>query len=246
MANNAAAVRYQAGRFAPRIAGSGAVGADTIGKPMNQEGTAAKLAALRVIPVLRLATRASAEAAIDCLVEAGFGTVEVTLTTPGAVELIRGLRRDRNADFLVGAGTVLDLDAARACLDAGADYLVSPALVPGMAAVAIKAGRIALTGAFTPAEVLGAWRESAAVVKVFPASTGGPAHLGALHAVYPDIPLCPTGGVSPANMRDYFKAGAAMVGVGNNVIDQKALAAGDHAAVIAHARQFLELAAAPA
>ena len=210
---------------------------------MRTDKHTARLLASRVIPVLRLRSREEAQTAIDCLIEAGFNTVELTLTTPGAVELIESLRRNSKADFLVGAGTVLDLASARACLDAGADYLVSPCLVPGMAALARAAGRIALTGGFTPGEVLAAWREGAAVVKVFPASTGGPAHLAALHAVYPDIPLCPTGGVSSSNMLDFFKAGAAVVGVGNNAIDQKALAAGDRSAVIAHARGFLDLAA---
>ena len=202
-----------------------------------------KLLTSRVIPVLRLRSRKDAQTAVDCLIEAGFKTVELTLTTPGAVELIGSLCRSRQADFMVGAGTVLDLGSAQACLDAGADYLVSPCLVPGMAELANEAGRVALTGGFTPAEVLAAWREGAAVVKVFPASTGGPSHLGALHAVYPDIPLCPTGGVSSSNMLDYFKAGAAIVGIGNNVIDQKALTAGDRSRVIAHARGFLEIAA---
>ena len=203
----------------------------------------ARLLASRVIPVLRLGSRRDAESAIDCLIEAGFNTVELTLTTPGAVELIAALRRNSKPEFLVGAGTVLDLPSARVCLDAGADYLVSPCLVPGMAALASAAGRIALTGGFTPGEALAAWREGAAVVKVFPASTGGPSHLAALHAVYPEIPLCPTGGVSAANMLDFFKAGASVVGIGNNVIDQKALAAGSRSAVIAHARGFLDLAA---
>lgn len=202
-----------------------------------------QLVALRVIPVLRLASRASAEMAIDCLVEAGFRTVELTLTTPGALDLIGSLRARMDKDFLVGAGTVLDLDKARACLDAGADYLVSPCLVPGMGKLAADRGAAALAGAFTPGEVLAAWREGAAIVKVFPASSGGPAHLGALHAVFPDIPLCPTGGVSTSNMLEYFRSGAAVVGVGNNVIDQKALAEGDRGRVIEHAFGFLELAA---
>jgi len=202
-----------------------------------------KLLASRVIPVLRLDSRKLAESAIDCLVQAGFQTVEITLTTPGAIELIAQLRRNSAEDFLVGAGTVLDLRTAQACLDAGADYLVSPCLVSGMAALAKAAGRIALTGGFTPGEVLSAWRDGAAVVKVFPASTGGASHVAALHAIYPDIPLCPTGGVSSANMLDYFTAGAVIVGIGNSVIHQKALAAGDHAAVIVHARGFLDIAA---
>jgi len=207
-------------------------------------GIGQKLTGMRVIPVLRLETREAAEQAIDCLIEAGFKTVEVTLTTPNAIELIEVLRERVGADFLVGAGTVLDLDRAGACLNAGADYLVSPCLVPGMADMVKARDRAALIGGFTPGEVLAAWREGAEIVKVFPASSGGPNHLAALHAVYPEIPLCPTGGVSAGNMLDYFKAGATVVGVGNNVIDQKALAAGDRAQVIRHARGFLELAAA--
>ena len=200
-----------------------------------------KLTGMRVVPVLRLATRAAAAAAVDCLVEAGYGTVELTLTTPDALQLIAELRKRMDNAFLIGAGTVLDLDTARRCLDAGADYLVSPCLVAGMARLARDADRAALSGGFTPGEVLAAWRDGAQIVKVFPASSGGPAHLQAIHAVFPEIPLCPTGGVSATNMRDYFAAGAAIVGIGNNIIDQKALAAGDQAQVIRHARQFLEL-----
>jgi 2-dehydro-3-deoxyphosphogluconate aldolase/(4S)-4-hydroxy-2-oxoglutarate aldolase len=198
-----------------------------------------RLARMRVIPVLRLATRAAAAAGIDCLVEAGFETVEVTLTTPDAIALITELRQRMPDSFLVGAGTVLDLQTARSCLDAGADYLVSPCLVPGMARLAREAERAGLMGAFTPSEVWAAWCEGAQIVKIFPASSGGPSHLQAIHAVFPDIPLCPTGGVSAANLLDYFKAGATVVGIGNNIIDQKALAAGDRAQVIKHARGFL-------
>lgn len=200
------------------------------------------LARKQVIPVLRLATREATAAAIDCLVEAGFGTVELTLTTPGALTLLAELRKRMDGAFLVGAGTVLDLDTAKRCLDAGADYLVSPCMVSGLARLARDANRAALIGGFTPSEVLAAWREGAQIVKVFPAASGGAPHLQAIHAVFPDIPLCPTGGVSTSNMLDYFKAGAAVIGVGNNIVDQKALAAGDRAQVIRHARQFLELA----
>jgi len=209
---------------------------------MSATTIAHRLAGFRVIPVLRLATRDAAAAAVDCLVEAGFLTVELTLTTPDAIALIAEVRKRMDDSFLVGAGTVMDLDMARRCLDAGADYLVSPCLVSGMAHVARDAERAALIGGFTPGEVLAAWREGAQIVKVFPASSGGPSHLQAIHAVCPHIPLCPTGGVSATNMLDYFKAGAVLVGVGNNIIDQKALAAGDRAQVIKRARGFLELA----
>jgi 2-dehydro-3-deoxyphosphogluconate aldolase/(4S)-4-hydroxy-2-oxoglutarate aldolase len=209
---------------------------------MTAIAIAKRLTGMRVIPVLRLATRDAAAATIECLVEAEFETVELTLTTPDALTLIGELRKRMPKSFLVGAGTVLDLDTAQRCVDAGADYLVSPCLVAGMAKLATNAGCATLVGGYSPGEVLTAWREGAQVVKVFPAGTGGPAHLQSIHAVFPDIPLCPTGGVSAANMLDYFKAGAIVVGVGNNIVDQKALAAGDRAQVIRHARTFLELA----
>ncbi|HVJ23772.1 MAG TPA: bifunctional 4-hydroxy-2-oxoglutarate aldolase/2-dehydro-3-deoxy-phosphogluconate aldolase [Burkholderiales bacterium] len=184
-----------------------------------------------MIPVLRLASAQLTERAIDCLREAGFGTVEITMTTPDAIRLIR--------KFKAGAGTVLDLDTARHCIDAGAPFLVSPCLVPGLAQLAHDAGRLALIGGFTPGEILAAHREGADIVKLFPASTGGPEHLKAIHAVFPDIPLCPTGGVSLSNLSDYFAAGAKLVGVGNNIVDQQALASGERAAMIAHAKRFL-------
>lgn len=191
------------------------------------------LIAQRVVPVLRLASAELTLRAIDCLVEAGFKLVEVTMTTPDAIEIIS---KTRNA----GAGTVLALDTAQRCIAAGAQFLVSPCLVPGMAKLAHDAGRLALIGGFTPGEILAAHREGADIVKVFPASTGGAEHLRAIHAVFPDIPLCPTGGVSLENMRAYFESGAVVVGVGNNIVDQKALAAGDRARVVAHAMRFLE------
>jgi 2-dehydro-3-deoxyphosphogluconate aldolase / (4S)-4-hydroxy-2-oxoglutarate aldolase len=191
------------------------------------------LIAQRVIPVLRLASAELTERAIDCLREAGFGIIEITMTTPGALDV---LEKTKNA----GAGTVLDLDTARRCLEAGAQFLVSPCLVPGMAKLAHDAGRLALIGGFTPGEILAAHREGADIVKVFPASTGGPEHLRAIHAVFPDIPLCPTGGVSLDNMKEYFDAGAIFVGVGNDIVDPKALTAGDRARVVAHAMRFLE------
>jgi 2-dehydro-3-deoxyphosphogluconate aldolase/(4S)-4-hydroxy-2-oxoglutarate aldolase len=198
-----------------------------------------QLVAQRVVPVLRFGSAATTIRAVDCLREAGFGTVEITLTTPGAVELVAELNGSIGESAVVGAGTVTDLDAARRCIDAGAQFLVSPCVVPGLAALAHEAGRAALVGAFTPTEVLAAHREGADVVKVFPASVGGPGHLAALHAVFPHVLLCPTGGVTLENLKKYFAAGAALVGIGSNLLDQEALAAGDIARVVAGARRFL-------
>jgi 2-dehydro-3-deoxyphosphogluconate aldolase/(4S)-4-hydroxy-2-oxoglutarate aldolase len=216
---------------------------------MTSSGAAAirdRLLALRVIPVLRFGSRAEAERAIDCLLAAGYRTFEITLTMPGAVDLIAALRQRADPSLLIGAGTVLDLEQSERCIAAGAHYLVSPCLVQGLAARGHASQCAVLSGGFTPGEVLAAWRDGADIVKVFPASSGGPSHLSALRAIYPQIPLCPTGGVSIANIADYFKAGAAAVGVGNNIIDPAALQSGDSGRLVAHARRFLELAGATA
>jgi len=207
---------------------------------LSAEAMRARLLAQRVLPVLRLASAEETRFAVDCLVEAGFACIELTLTTPGAVELIAELHARVGPEMMIGAGTVLDLANAERCIAAGADFLVSPCMVPGMAARAHAAGRIALIGGYTPGEVLAASREGADIVKVFPASSGGPAHVGAIHAVFPQIALCPTGGVSVANMKDYFAAGAALVGVGNNIIDVTALRARERRGVVDHARKYLE------
>lgn len=199
----------------------------------------ARLTAQRVVPVLRLASVAETRFAVDCLVEAEFACIELTLTTPGAVELIAELHARLGPEASIGAGTVLDLASAERCIAAGADFLVAPCMVAGMVAYAHAAGRLALIGGYTPGEVLAASREGADVVKVFPAASGGPAHLAAIHAVFPGIALCPTGGISLANMQDYFAAGAAFVGVGNNIIDAAALRAGERDRVVGHARKYL-------
>ena len=205
-----------------------------------------RLLAARVIPVLRIDSVERAQTVIDSLQDAGFMTVEIALTTPGAVQLIAELRSRAASSFLVGAGTVLDGKQARRCIDAGADYLVSPCAPPGIAALAHEAGRAVLLGAFTPSEVQAALRERSDIVKLFPASSGGPSHLAALRAVFPDVVFCPTGGVNADNMAAYFRAGAAVVGIGNSIIDFEALSANDGPRMVAHAKRYLELAAASA
>lgn len=195
-----------------------------------------RLIGQRVVPVLRLPSEQLAEVALDCLADAGFEAIEIALTTPGALALVA-----RHAErLLIGAGTVLDLEHAHRCLEAGARFIVSPCVTHGVAAEAHIAGAAALIGAYTPTEILAAHREGADIVKLFPASSGGPSHLRAVRAVFPDILFCPTGGVSLENMHAYLGAGAALVGVGNEILDLRALEAGDIARVIAHARRFRE------
>lgn len=195
------------------------------------------LAAARIVPVIRTSTTAHAATVVDWLMEAGITTIEITLTTPGAIGLIHDLAA--NPALLVGAGTVPDAAAARACLDAGARFLVTPWTDPAVCAVARRAGAAMLPGAFTPTEVRAALAAGADAVKIFPASSGGPGHLKALRSVFPGVTFCPTGGVDPRNLADWFAAGAAFVGMGGKLADEALVAAGDKAAVQAAARAAL-------
>lgn len=201
---------------------------------MNIEQIRDRLVAERVVPVLRLASAELTERAVQCLLDVGFGVIEITLTIPGALRVIEKFA----SRAIIGAGTVLDAKAAQECLDAGAQFLVSPALRPAVVRTAHAAGRAALIGGFTPTEVFAAHHERADIVKVFPASSGGPSHLAALHSVFPEILLCPTGGVTLANMGQYLSAGAALVGVGNAIVPLDALERGDLDAVRAHAAAY--------
>jgi 2-dehydro-3-deoxyphosphogluconate aldolase/(4S)-4-hydroxy-2-oxoglutarate aldolase len=193
-----------------------------------------RLIAEGVVPVLRLPDGELTARAIECLLEVGFGAIEVTMTTPDAMDVIRAYAERT----LLGAGTVLDIKTAGAVMEAGARFVVSPCVIPELARVVHAAGRAALIGGYTPTEVLAAHHAGADIVKVFPASSGGPAHVAALHAVYPEIMLCPTGGVSAANMQQYFVSGAALVGVGNAIVPLKALQEGDFDAVRQHAAAY--------
>ncbi|CAP41207.1 bifunctional 4-hydroxy-2-oxoglutarate aldolase/2-dehydro-3-deoxy-phosphogluconate aldolase [Bordetella petrii] len=192
----------------------------------------ARLLADRVVPVLRYADAATAGYAAEIAVQAGCQTLELTWTIPGVTDLVRALR-DKHGDALtLGVGTVLDEAQARDALVAGADFLVAPGLVPGIAEMAHAAGALCLLGAFTPSEVLEARRAGADIVKIFPADTGGPRHLAALKSVFPDTVFCPTGGVTQQNMGEYFAAGAGLVGIGSNLYDKAAFAARDTAALV--------------
>ena len=197
-----------------------------------------RLRAARVIPVVRMSDRAHAATGISWLREAGLSVFEITMTIPGAVKLIRDLAAD--PALLIGAGTVPDAATARACLDAGARFLVSPWVDPTLAAPCRDAGALLMTGTMTPTEVRAALAAGADVVKVFPAaSAGGPAHVKSLVSVFPGVAFCPTGGVEPGNVEAYLAAGAAFVGMGGNLVDERRIAAGDRDAILAAARGVL-------
>ncbi|MDN3562808.1 bifunctional 4-hydroxy-2-oxoglutarate aldolase/2-dehydro-3-deoxy-phosphogluconate aldolase [Paeniroseomonas aquatica] len=192
----------------------------------------------RVVPVIRTSTAALAATACAWLREAGMTVLEITLTTPDAVALIREFAAEPG--LLVGAGTVPDEAAAEACLAAGARFLVTPWVDPGVIALARAAGACAMPGAMTPTEIRAALAAGADVVKIFPASSaGGPAHVKAVRAVFPDVAFCPTGGVDAANAPAYLAAGAAFVGIGGRLVDEARIAAGDKSAILRAAREAL-------
>ena len=201
-------------------------------------GLMAQLRAARVIPVVRMKDRAHAGTGIGWLRDAGITVFEITMTIPDAPALIRELAADPS--LLVGAGTVRDAASARACLDAGARFIVAPWVDPELSAPCREAGAALMLGAMTPTEVRAALAGGADVVKIFPAaSAGGPSHLRALVSVFPDVAFCPTGGVEAGNVDLYLRAGAAFVGMGGNLVDEARIAAGDRDAITAAARAVL-------
>jgi 2-dehydro-3-deoxyphosphogluconate aldolase/(4S)-4-hydroxy-2-oxoglutarate aldolase len=179
-------------------------------------------------------------AVVEALLEGGLKVAEITMTVPNAIDAIASVAKQFAGKVLVGAGTVTDAHTARRAIDAGANFIVSPCLVPEVVDAAHQADIAVLPGALTPTEVFEAFRIGGDMVKVFPAqSLGGAAYLRALRGPFPKIPLVPTGGVTLENIGEMFKAGAAAVGVGTELISKDALARRDYTAITALAGQFL-------
>jgi 2-dehydro-3-deoxyphosphogluconate aldolase / (4S)-4-hydroxy-2-oxoglutarate aldolase len=201
----------------------------------------ATLRKVGVIPVIRAESADSAIAVVEALIEAGLTVAEITMTVPRAIEAIASVSKRFGDKVLVGAGTVTDAETVRRALDAGAEFIVSPCLVPEVIEAARRADVAVLPGALTPTEVFEAFRQGGDMVKVFPAqNVGGAAYLRALRGPFPGIPLVPTGGVTLENVGEMFKAGASAVGVGSEMISKDALARRDYAVIGALASRFLE------
>ena len=192
-----------------------------------------------VIAILRGVQRDDAVAVADAVVDAGVTALEVTADTPNAMSSIEAIA-DRVDDAIVGAGTVLDAETARAAQLAGAEFLVTPTVNRDVIRTANRYGTPIAVGAYTPTEALDAFEAGADLVKVFPAKTGGPAHVAAIGGPLPQVPLVPTGGVGAGNAGDYVDAGAVAVGVGSSIVDDEAIADGDFDAIRANARAVIE------
>lgn len=207
---------------------------------MSARDTLQRIAETGMVPVVRAASGEEALAVVDAIRAGGIDVIELTMTVPGAVEVIRELAQRYGDDVLLGAGTVLDAETARACMLAGARFVVSPIVDVGMLACCRTYGIPALAGALTPTEVVQAWRSGAEIVKVFPCSAmGGASYIRALKAPLPHIPLMPTGGVSLATVSDFIQAGSTAVGVGADLVDVTKIRDGDPGAVTDKARQYV-------
>jgi 2-dehydro-3-deoxyphosphogluconate aldolase / (4S)-4-hydroxy-2-oxoglutarate aldolase len=171
----------------------------------------------RVVPIIRTKSAAWAREVAEILAGSGLGVIEVTFTVPDAAGVISALRA-RFPEILIGAGTVTDAETAERAVAAGAQFLLSPALSPGMVQVARRRTVLAVPGAYTPTEVVSALEGGADLVKIFPAESGGPAHIRALLAPLPHARLLPTGGVRPDTVGEWLGAGAAAVGIGSALV----------------------------
>ena len=209
---------------------------------MNKQQVRDRITEIGIVPVVRASSPHEARVAADAVCAGGIPIVEITMTVPGAVDVIRDLVKSSGANVLVGAGTVLDAEAARRCIDAGAQFLVTPGFDLKTVEFAAQQGTVILPGALTPTEVITAWKAGADFVKVFPCGmVGGAKYIKALRGPLPQVPLVPTGGVNLNNAAEFIDAGAVALGVGGELVEASALKAGKLDVITANARQFMEI-----
>ena len=207
---------------------------------MNKQQVRDRIVEIGIVPVVRASSAAEALLAAEAVCAGGIPIVEITMTVPGAVEVIRELQRSALAGVLIGAGTVLDAETARRCVDAGAEFLVSPGLNLPTVEFAAREGKLMLAGALTPTEVMMAWNAGCDFVKIFPCGqVGGAKYIKALKGPFPQIPLVPTGGVNLDTAAEFIEAGAAALGVGGELVQGGALKSGKPEAIVENARKFL-------
>ena len=209
---------------------------------MHKTDVINQIRSIGIIPVVRANSADEAMRAIDAIREGGVSVLEITMTVPGAVNVIAQVAARYGDDALVGAGTVLDAETARACILNGAQFVVSPALNLETIACCRRYGVAVLPGALTPTEVVEAWTAGADFVKVFPAgSLGGASYIKSLKAPLPQIEMVPTGGVSMKTAADFIKAGASALGVGADLVDLKAIRDGQLSVITERAKQYVEI-----
>ncbi|HTN92696.1 MAG TPA: bifunctional 4-hydroxy-2-oxoglutarate aldolase/2-dehydro-3-deoxy-phosphogluconate aldolase [Sorangium sp.] len=209
---------------------------------MNREQVVRWIEEIGIVPVVRASSGALAVRAGRALRAGGIEVLEITMTVPDALGVMHEIASKMGSHVLVGAGTVLTADAARGCIEAGAQFIVSPGLNLEVIRVAQELGKAVFPGALTPTEVITAWSAGADAVKVFPCSAmGGAKYLRALRGPLPHVKMLPTGGVNLTTARDFIEAGAVALGVGGELVDAAALEAGQDEVLTERAREFLSV-----
>jgi 2-dehydro-3-deoxyphosphogluconate aldolase/(4S)-4-hydroxy-2-oxoglutarate aldolase len=209
---------------------------------MNRSEVFQRIIEVGIIPVIRGTSSEDALLAAEAVSRGGIPIVEITMTVPGAIEAIRNLVRQRGADMLIGAGTVLDVQTARRCLEAGAQFLASPGLDPDTVKLARSQGTVIFAGALTPTEVIAAWKAGSDFVKVFPCNAlGGAKYIASLKGPLPDVPLVPSGGVSLETASELLLAGSAALAVGGELLDAASIKSRQLDSITQNARRFVEL-----
>jgi 2-dehydro-3-deoxyphosphogluconate aldolase/(4S)-4-hydroxy-2-oxoglutarate aldolase len=207
--------------------------------PRPTRDTVVEIEKAGIVAVIRIKEPRKLRAIVDAIAEGGIRALEITMTVPGAVDLIRQLAPTLPAGFVFGAGTVVDGETVHRVVDAGARFIVSPVFRRSVLEACQARGVASMPGCFTPTEILDAWDAGADVVKVFPATTLGPGYLKDIHGPLPHVKLMPTGGVTLDNAGDWIRAGAVAVGVGTSLLDAKAIAADDYARLRANAERIV-------
>jgi 2-dehydro-3-deoxyphosphogluconate aldolase/(4S)-4-hydroxy-2-oxoglutarate aldolase len=208
---------------------------------MSREQTLKRILDGGIVAVVRSESSESLVKVVQALAEGGVTAAEITFTVPDAIEVIRRVRKEVGDSVVLGAGTVLDPETARAALLAGAEYIVAPTVNVDVIRLCRRYDKVIMPGAFTPTEVVAAWEAGADVVKVFPADIGGPPFLKALRGPLPQVRLMPTGGVDLTTAEAFLKAGACCLGVGGALVDPKAIAGGQFERIRDLAGQYATL-----
>jgi len=193
-----------------------------------------------VVAIVRVGSAQEAVEVCGAIAKGGVKSIEVTMTVPGAIDAIKEFKSAMKGEVLVGAGTVLDPETARAVILAGAEFVVSPNLNLKVIEVCHRYGKIVIPGTLTPTEILTAWEAGADIVKVFPAGALGPGYLRDIKGPFPQIRLTPTGGVNLENTPDFIRAGAVAVSVGTSLVDRKAVSERRYDIITENARKFVE------
>ena len=207
---------------------------------MNRVANVQRVFDRGLVAIIRAPSGESLTSVARALLEGGIDVLEVTFTVPGAVRILEDVRRELGDAVLLGAGTVLDSETARAAILAGAEFIVSPIVNTEVIETCNRYSAAVMPGAFTPTEVMTAWDAGADVVKIFPADVGGPNYLKALHGPLPQVKLMPTGGVNLDTMESFFNAGACAVGLGSALVRRQDIEAGDMDAIRANAAAFVD------